>query len=326
MLITASWEGGDVAVEVDEGCRSVGALRHTLAAAVPELDAEKVCLEIGGCAADDEAVCSLCEGSVVTVSVTPAVRAVAILQEEGWDVDFRGFCAAAAEGDMRLCELYLDAEVHRRVQVPGFWTPLHIACRNHNLLLCKLLIERGHPLDVRDCIGDTPLREAVRRASVELCTLLIDRGCSLDLHNGDGNTSLHSAVEAEFVEVCRLLIDKGCCLDVQNRYLWTPLHAAANAASVELCKLLIDGGCSLDVQDSACWTPLHAAVHAKSVEVCRLLLDSGAATNLTIAQRRSVFAIASRTRAVYKLLTDHGVSDPCAKRRCIRRIFCCFFP
>ena len=71
MHITVSWEGVEEVVEVDEGCRSVAALLETVAAALPKLDAETVCLEIGGCAADDEAVCGLCEGCVVTVSVTP---------------------------------------------------------------------------------------------------------------------------------------------------------------------------------------------------------------------------------------------------------------
>ena len=261
MLITASWEGGDVAVEVDEGCRSVGALRHTLAAAVPELDAEEVCLEIGGCAADDEAVCSLCEGSVVTVSVTPAVRAVASLRGEGWDVGLRGFCAAAVLGDMRLCELYLDAEVHLREHETGSVTPLHIACRDGNLPLCKLLLERGHPLDVEDSHGWTPL---------------------------------HRAVAVESAEMCRLLIDKGCSLDVQNCYGHIPLHTAISTKSVELCKLLIDSGSPFERQNCFRTTPLQAAANAESVELCRLLIASGAAANLTTAQRDALFLLRTR--------------------------------
>ena len=389
MLITASWEGGDVAVEVDEGCRSVDALRHTLAAAVPELDAEKVCLEIGGCAADDEAVCSLCEGSVVTVSATLAARAVAILRKERRGVDLSCFCDAARHGDMRLWKLYLDAEVRHR---PGSDTPLHIACRVSNLPLCKLLIERGYPLDlqsgpldvtalhyaasganpvevcrllidggcsldVQDSYRNTPLFHAIQANSVEVCRLLIDRGCSLEVPNTTGDTPLLFAARANFVEVCKLLIDGGCSLDLQNHRRRTPLHEAVKAKSVkacrllidrgcrldiqdydghaplhdavktnsvELCRLLIDGGCRLDVQNRRSQTPLHYAVNAQSVELCRLLLDGGAATNLTIVQRRSLFDVASGTgwSSIYKLLTDHGVSDPRAKRfpRCI---FCC---
>ena len=279
MLITASWEGGDVVVEVDEGCRSVAALRHTLAAAVPELDAEKVCLEIGGCAADDEAVCSLCEGSVVTVSVTPAQRAAAALREEGRHVDLRGFCRAADDGDMRLCELYLDAEVHRAVPEPDCTTPLHVACSTRNLPLCTLLIERGHPLDVQDSYGETPLHEAIATKSVE---------------------------------VCKLLIDSGCCLELQSRRGKTPLDYAVAAQSVELCRLLIDGGCSFDVQSRVERTPLHYAAMAQSVELCALLIDGGAATSLTTTQRQSLLDVASHNgdAAIYNLLTGSGgVSD-----------------
>ena len=243
MLITASWEGGDVAVEVDEGCRSVDALRHTLAAALPELDAEKVCLEIGGCAADDEAVCSLCEGSVVTVSVTPAVRAVAILQEEGWDVDLGGFCDAAAEGDMRLCELYLDAEVHLREHETGCNTPLHIACRD-NLPLCKLLIERGHPLNAPGRFDLSPLHIAVSTQSVELCELLIDRGCSVDVRSLNGRTPLSYAVTAQSVELCKLLIDSGAAANLTIAQRRSLFDVASRNRSCAVSKFLIDHGVS----------------------------------------------------------------------------------
>ena len=234
MLITASWEGGDVSVEVDEACRSLAALRHTLAAAVPELDAEKVCLEIGGCAADDEAVCSLCEGSVVAVSVTPAVRAAATLREEGRTADLGGFCAAAEEGDMRACELYLEAEVHREVPAPFSETPLHIACRKCNIPLCTLLIERGHPLDVQAWGGETPLHTAVAAHSVELCQLLIKAGCPFDIDDGWTGTPLCNAVRMKSVELCKLLIDSGATKSC------SVVGAALDTKCAAMCTLLVD--------------------------------------------------------------------------------------
>ena len=163
MHITVSWAGGEEVVQVDEGCRSVAALLRTVAAAVPELDAEKVCLEIGGCAADDEAVCGLCEGCVVTVSVTPAVRAAATLREEGHEVDCDSFRTAAEDGNLRLCRLYLEAGL---VFEAGCDSPLTSACREGHLELCKVLIDGGLPVDVQDRWGDTLLHDAakVRRA------------------------------------------------------------------------------------------------------------------------------------------------------------------
>ena len=282
MLVTASWEGGEEVVEVDEGCRSVGALRHTLAAAVPELDAEKVCLEIGGCAADDEAVCSLCEGSVVTVSATLAVRAAAALREEGCDVNLKGFCTASQEGNMRLCELYLDAEVHRTMH-GQCWTPLHVACRKSNLPLCALLIERGHPLDVQDYHGGTPLHLSVADESVELCRLLIDGGCSLNDKCPSGDTPLHWAILRNYVEVCTLLIDSGCRLDIPNRINYTPLQYLIAVASFSM-----------------------NYIDQHGVELCQLLIDKGAAADLTVAQRWSLCDIAARSKctAIHKLLTD----------------------
>ena len=275
MHITASWEGVEEVVEVDEGCRSVAALLETVAAALPELDAEKVCLEIGGCAADDEAVCGLCGGSVVTVSVLPAVRAAATLREEGRRVNQKGFCCAADDGDLRVCRLFIEAGVAFESGSPCF-TPLLNACAKGNIELCKLLIDGGHPLDGRDRWGSTPIRTAVRVNSVELYTLLIERGCQLDV----ASDMLHLAVLANSAELCTLLIGAGCCLDAKNGSKYTPLHLAVLANSAELCKLLIDAGCCLDVKNGSGDTPLHHAASAKSAELCKLLIDSGCALDV----------------------------------------------
>ena len=266
MHITASWEGAEEVVEVDEGCRSVAALLETVAAALPELDAEKVCLEVGGCAADDEAVCGLCEGCVVTVSVLPAVRAAATLREEGWVVDFDTFCHAAEKSDLRVRRLYIDAQVAFE---PARVTPLHIACDNADVELYKLLIDGGHPLDIRDISGDTLLHCVASSKSAELCKLLIDAGCATNVQNGDGFTPLHIAVLAESVELCKLLIYGGCPLDLTETTGGnTALHLAVDR-NVELCEVLIDAGCATNVKNKYELTPLDIAPHVKRLASAR---------------------------------------------------------
>ena len=64
MLVTASWGGADVAVEVDAGCRSVDGLKRCLQEALPEVDVEAVRLEVCGRPVDDEAVLGLVDGSL----------------------------------------------------------------------------------------------------------------------------------------------------------------------------------------------------------------------------------------------------------------------
>ena len=276
MHITASWEGGEEVVEVDEGCRSVAALLATLAAALPELDAEKVCLEIGGCEADGEAVCALCEGCVVTVSVTPAARAVATLCAEGCDVDVAGFCCAAQQGKMRLCRLYLEAGVACGLDCSDM-SPLLFACRSVNLELCKLLVDGGCALQgPTGHRGPTPLHRAVEAQSVELCELLINSGCAVDVRTTLGYTPLHSAAWYGFSEACRLLIDRGCAIDVQSGLGDTPLHLAVHTKSVVCAKLLLDSGCATNVKNNDGKTPLGLAATAGSTTIHKLLTDPGA--------------------------------------------------
>eukprot|EP00754_Rhynchopus_humris_P027979 Rhum_TRINITY_DN15123_c8_g1::Rhum_TRINITY_DN15123_c8_g1_i4::g.139405::m.139405 len=177
MQITASWDGGDVEVEVGEECRSLAALKRALRTALPEeVDLEKVRLEVCGRAMEEEDVVGLVEGSVVAVVPTLAARAVATLREEGCDVDADAFCSAAEAGDLRRCELYLDAGVDCP---PGKETPLHIACREENIPLCTLLLDRGCDVNVKNSGEETPLHFAAKCSNTELATLLLDRGADV---------------------------------------------------------------------------------------------------------------------------------------------------
>eukprot|EP00754_Rhynchopus_humris_P033431 Rhum_TRINITY_DN15467_c5_g5::Rhum_TRINITY_DN15467_c5_g5_i9::g.157373::m.157373 len=173
MYVTASWCGEDVEVEVDEECRSLAALKRALRTALPEeVDLEKACLEVCGCAMEEEDVVGLVEGSVVAVSASLAARAAATLREEGRAVDAGAFRAAAEAGNLRLCELYLDAGI---VSPPGDEAPLHVACRSANVALCTLLLDHGCDVNVKANDGTTPLHLAAQSGNTKLCTLLLDR-------------------------------------------------------------------------------------------------------------------------------------------------------
>ena len=245
MQITASWGGEDVEVEVDEKCRSLAALKRALRSALPEeVDLEKVCLEVGGCAMEEEDVVALVEGSVIAVSPTLAARAVATLREEGCDLDAGAFCAAAQAGDVRLCGLYLDARV---VCPPDDEAPLHVACREGKVAVCTLLLDRGCDVNVKGWGKDTPLHVAVRADSIELCTLLLDRGCDVDAKRskkaeGKNNTPLHVALERENAALCTLLVRRGCDVNAKNSRENAPLHVAVKSGITELCTLLLDHG------------------------------------------------------------------------------------
>ena len=273
MHITALWGSEELAVEVDEDCRSLAGLKSALRAALPEeVDVEKVCLEVGGRPVEDEDVLALEEGSVVDVLPTQTASAATILREEGRAVDAAGFCAAAESGDLRLCTLYLDAGV----DCPsGNETPLHIACREGFVAVCTLLLDRGADMDADDEDGDKPLHWAVLKRSAAVCTLLLDRGADVDARSDNEETALHWAVWRDSGHMCNLLLDRGADVDAKDDEGFTPLHRTVAKASYQenklgMCRLLLDRGADMHAKNKRGKTPFLSSEGKFGVK--RLLL------------------------------------------------------
>ena len=283
MLVTASWGGAEVAVEVDAECRSVAALKRCVQEALPELDVETVRLEVGGRSVGEEEVLGLSEGSVIDISATPAALAAATLHEEGCAVDFDGFCDAAVQGDLRRCRLYLDAAVVWR---SGVETPLHKAVSHDRQELLELLLDAGCGKQAKDAKnegGFTPLHYAIFSQSVELATFLIDAGCDKNAKGGkDGNTPLHIAIHdlgVRNMQLAKLLLDAGCDKHAKNNKGCTPLHFAIFQSQLGLAKRLLNAGCDQNAKNDAGSTPLHFAIMTQDMEVVKLLLDAGCDQN-----------------------------------------------
>eukprot|EP00754_Rhynchopus_humris_P025317 Rhum_TRINITY_DN14941_c7_g1::Rhum_TRINITY_DN14941_c7_g1_i1::g.127072::m.127072 len=270
MLVTASWGGAEVAVELGAECRSVAALRRNLQEALPELDVEAVCLEVCGRDVDDEEVLGLTEDSVIDITATQAALAAATLREEGCSVYYHGFRRAAEQGDRRLCRLYLEAGV---VCPSGVDTPLHIAVRNDSRELLELLLDTGCDTEATDDYN-SPLHLAIHDENVQLAKLLLDAGCDKE-SKAYGNSPLHVAIYEENVQMAKLLLDAGCDKESKNAYDDTPLHVATAAEAIELVKLLLDAGCAKDAKDNSGDTPLRLARDMMNTELVKLLVDAG---------------------------------------------------
>ena len=276
MLVTASWGCEDVAVEVGTECRTLVALKTLLQDALPALDVDTLCLQIGGRVASDEAVCALEEGSVVTLSATLAAQAAAALIDEGLSVDTAGFCRAAEAGNVGQCKLFLDAGV--RAGTPRTHcvdTPLHIACRIGNVELCELLIDGGHEMRTANAAGKRPLTIASEQGHTDVCQLLLDRGCDLEATDNFGTTAFHMSCARGHLETSKLLLDRGCAISPKNHYKNTPLHLACTQGWVDVCKLLLDRGCATDEKNHLGVTPLRIATTRALPEICDLLHSRG---------------------------------------------------
>ncbi|RXJ93316.1 hypothetical protein CRV00_11725 [Malaciobacter molluscorum] len=61
------------------------------------------------------------------------------------------------------------------------YTPLHIAVRNNNIEIAKLLIDNGATLDKKDNFKDTALLDAVKNNYVDMSKLLICNGANINI-------------------------------------------------------------------------------------------------------------------------------------------------
>ena len=206
MLITASWEGADVPVELDETCVTLAALKNLLQAALPGMDVEKVCLKVGGRVMDtDDHVIALVAGSVVAMSPTLAAHAVATLREEGCALSGKGFFKAVRVGDARLSKLYLDAGVPWSNM--NRMTALHVASTYNYVDVCKVLVESGSEVDAKSKEGTTPFQAGVMNNSFDACKYLIDCGCDIHSKGGLGFTPLEASEGHPALH--KLLLDSG---------------------------------------------------------------------------------------------------------------------
>ena len=86
MNVTAEHAGGAVVLELDEGCRSVAALRRIVSAALPDVKEDGFDVTVQGRAVEDVDVCGLEEGATIQVVVSRRVVALDALRAAGRDV------------------------------------------------------------------------------------------------------------------------------------------------------------------------------------------------------------------------------------------------
>ncbi|XP_046384165.1 tonsoku-like protein [Ischnura elegans] len=105
-------------------------------------------------------------------------------------------------------------------------TALHRACISGNVALTQKLIERGHPINVRDHCGWTPLHEACNHGHEEIVSLLLASGASVNDRGGThcgGVTPLHDAASCGHLAIVRMLLAAGALLTAQTDKGETPL-------------------------------------------------------------------------------------------------------
>jgi len=98
----------------------------------------------------------------------------------------------------------------------GGATALHIACRQANAEIVKILLENGASINIADNEGWTPLMRASLVANPEIVEMLIKKGAKADDFNSLGETAIVHATSSRCTQCLNIIIEHGNLLKTAN--------------------------------------------------------------------------------------------------------------
>uniref|UniRef100_A0A8C7ZV98 Ankyrin 1 n=1 Tax=Oryzias sinensis TaxID=183150 RepID=A0A8C7ZV98_9TELE len=242
---------------------------------------------------------------------------------------FTPLAVALQQGHENVVALLISYGTKGKVRLPA----LHIAARNDDTRTAAVLLQNDPNPDVLSKNGITPLHIASRRGNVIMVRLLLDRGAQIDL------TPLHCAARNGHFRIIEILLDNGApiqaktkvqhqtpskrsslslfeCL-MQHNESWSPgsnglspIHMAAQGDHMDCIKQLLQYNAEIDDITLDHLTPLHVAAHCGHHRMAKVLLDKGAKPNSRALNGFTPLHIACKKNhlRVMDLLIKHSAS------------------
>ena len=157
-------------------------------------------------------------------------------------------------------------------------TALHFAAVRHTPKVCSALIAAGATatMDARDYLGRTPLHLAARNPDETVAKILISHNAEVDSRDVYNYTPLHYAALFENLSTFDILLQYGASPHANGNLSVTPFHMAGERGCVEMITCLLKGGGNPNVSDQYSATPLYYAACDGNYEVIEALLKAGA--------------------------------------------------
>lgn len=146
------------------------------------------------------------------------------------------------------------------VNIPGdlyYDPPLYNAADRHQYDMCKLLIDSGADVNIKDKIGVSVIEHLAIIGGEKEALLLIASGAAFDAPNRHGDTPLIRAIIDGQPQMAKLFLAAGANPNVKNSENSTPLHYAVRQGDVDTFKKLIDLGADIEAKNNKGITPMQ---------------------------------------------------------------------
>ena len=168
-----------------------------------------------------------------------------------------------------------------RMRYPNGGTPLHIACKNRNLLAVKMLLELSYDvMSLKDLKGRLPFHIACSTSleCVKMLSLYTTKELVNTFVDENRNMSLHIAIRNNCLDVVKFLLSKfQCDITVKNYVGELPMHMACRT-TLHIVKIVMERsttqGISVNIQNQHGNTPLHIACKHGALDIVKYLTDS----------------------------------------------------
>lgn len=197
-------------------------------------------------------------------------------------------------------------------------TRLHQAARNRDIVLIRLLLDHGFPINAKSqhywnrehIDGSTALCVAAFHGFAEIVIELLAWGADVDAAS-DSLTPLTMAAWRNHLDIAHILLDHGAKVNGIDGTGIYPLVKASARGHLEMARLLLQRGAHLEAPDFDGDPVLHSAAYNGHIDIVRLLLDYGAGPKSTGGSGRTAgwFASEAKHEAVAQLLRDRGADD-----------------
>ncbi len=239
-----------------------------------------------------------------------------ILQGANVHMEFDGrtpLHIAARQGQTAVAKLLIANGAYvDEAEASDLHTPLYDAAKNGHISVAQLLLTEGANVNARAAKGNTPLLVAACSGHVDVVKLLLSNGADVHAKSDSGERPLHMAAESGNLEITQLLLARGAKVNVRRKPTGdTPLHVAARHGHTTIGELLLANGAKVNSRGIRFggFTPLHYAVNSGHTAMVELLIQKGANVNSKAVAKTPLFkAVRNRDTVMAELLLAHGAN------------------